>query len=818
MSEFWQDVRYGLRMLRKSPWVTGIAVLALALGIGANTAIFSVVYGLLLQPLPFPAAERLMQIEQRNGDEYDPTFSISKFFSLRQEDRGFEALTAYEGLSHGYSLIGDGRPQRVVGTGVTWEFFRVLGVNPALGRGFTQQDDLPGAGRSVVLSHRLWQQRFGGDRAAVGRKLVLDGEPYEVIGVMPPGFQYPATAELWTPLRLDPASQDRARFLLFTGRLKPGISPDAARAEMDARNREYLVRQGWGDSREAISVRPLQVYLHGEFRPALLVMLAAVALVLLIACADVANLQLARFAARHREIAIRSTLGARSVRIVRQLLTESVLLALAGGALGVLICYASVKPLLALAPASLASRLPPIEIDGAVLAFAAGLSLLTGLLSGAVPAFQTRRVDLNGTIKEGSTGSGAGGGRQGRRVRYSLVVAEVALTIVLMIGAGLLIKSFNGLRGIDPGFDPQGVLTMKIPLPEAKYGPTPALENLQRLLLPELEALPGVSAAAASTNLPFEPGAEMTFVIDGRYTGGSEGKGVSHYRGVTPRFFDALKIPLLRGRAFRETDGGGAPGVMILNETAALRFFPAENPIGQRITIGLPDMPEQADPAPREIIGIVADVREDGLDKATPPIFYVPMAQIPPTFNALLVQVLPLNLVVRAAGDPRSLARTVEEKVWAYDGELPVTEPLPLEEVLSRSLGLQRFRVWLLGSLAVLALILSAVGVYGVLSHLVGQRTREIGIRVALGGRPGDVVRLVMRQGMVPVLIGIAIGVAGALASMHLLASFLFGVEATDFFTFATVAAFLTLVALVAIYLPARRAARVSPVEALRYD
>ena len=817
MNDLSRDLRYGLRMLKKSPWASGAAIVALALGIGVGTAIFSVADALLLKPLPFPEPDRLVQLEQDTKGVYDTTFAISKYLMLREGARGFAAMTAYEALGHGYNLAGDGPPQRVAGCRATWELFPVFGVKPLLGRTFSAEEDRPGGPPVVVLSHRLWQRRFGGDPAAVGRQVVLDGQSYTVLGVMPEGFRYPLAAEIWTPLQLDPASQDRARFLYVTGKLDDGGTPEAARAALEPVNRRYLELQGWGDSEERMSVRPLQVFLHGDLRPALLVMLAAVGVVLLVASANVAGLQLARLASRQSEIAIRATLGAGTGRIVRQLLAESTLLALAGGGLGVLLCLAVLGSLPAFLPQELASRMPEVGVDARVLGFALAVSLASGLLAGIAPALQARRVDLNGTVKEGSTGSGAGGGWRGQRMRYGLVVVEIALALVLLTGAGLLLRSFADLAGADPGFRPEGALTLKIPVPPARYAPPAAFERVQQVLLPAIETLPGVRAAGASTNLPFEPGAEMTFIVEGRYQGGDAGKGVSHYRGVSHRFFEAMEIPVLRGRGFTAADALGAPGVMVLNETAARRFFPGENPLGQRIVIGLPDMPDQADPRARMVVGVVKDVREAGMDKEAPPIFYVPLGQIPKSLNTLLVQVLPLNLVVRTEVAPGSLSRQIQEKVWAFDRDLPVTDVLELDEVLARSVGAPRFRMLLLAGLAGLAVLLAAVGLYGMLAHLVGMRRREIGIRAALGGSPGEIRRQVLRQGMAPVLLGVVLGLVGALFATRLLAGFLYGVGTGDPGTFAGAALLMVSVALLAVYLPAWRASRTDPAKALRH-
>ena len=818
MTELIKDVVYSLRMLRKNPWVSGAAVLALALGIGANIAIFSVTNTLLLRPLAYPEPDRLVQIQRQTRKELSPTFSEEKYLFWRQGGRVFQGMAAYDGLPHGYILKGDGHPEIVDGARVSGEFFQVFGVRPAVGRWISPEDDRPGAAGTAVLSHGLWQQRFGGDPGVVGQQVSLDGESFTVVGVMPEDFRYPAGIRLWTSLRADPAHPADAEVLLITARLADGVSRDAALTEMEQINRRYLEFKGWGESDDRASVLPLQVFLNGDYRQALLVLLAAVGLVLLIACANVTNLQLARFAGRRREVAIRTALGASSSRMARLILTESLVLAGLGGLGGLALCGLALRPLVALAPAAVSAS-QEVVVDGSVLAFAVGIALLTGLLAGIAPILQARRVPVNETVKEGSTGSGVGGGRLGSRVRYGLVVLEVALALILMVGAGLLVKSFAGLRSVDPGFDAGNVLTLKIPLPPARYGAAGGMEKLQRELLPEIQAVPGVRSAALSTNLPLELGADMTFVIDGRWSPGSkEGTGIGQYRAVTPAYFDALEVAVKRGRKIAPSDTAGAPGVVLLNETAAKRYFPGENPLGRRLVIGLPDMVEQADPAPREIVGIVEDVRETSLESDPPAILYVPLEQMPPSLGALIIQLLPMNVVVRTEQDPGLLTRSVEERVWAFDPDLPVANVQPMEERVARSIGSRRFHAVLLGSLAVLALVLASLGVYGVLAYLVTQRTREIGIRIALGGDRGQIHRLVLRQGMVPVLLGIALGLAGALASSRLLAGFLYGVSATDPSAMAGVAMVMAAVALLATYLPARRASRLDPMEALRNE
>jgi putative ABC transport system permease protein len=815
MSDFGQDLRFGWRMLRKDVGASAIAVFTLALGIGANTAIFSVLDRLLIEPLPFARADRLVQLQQNTGESPEAAFAISKFLVLRQS-RSFAVLTAYADRPHAYVWSMTDRPQQVMGVQVSPQFFRVFAAQPELGRTFSPQDERPESGEVVVLSHAAWQRYLGGSPRAIDGSVVLDGESRTIVGVMPESFGFPPQVELWVAQKVSAASQrQHARILLLTGRLAAGVSRQQAAAEMDTLNRRYLAAQGWGSSPETITLTPLQVFLHGELRPALLAMLAAVALVLLIACANVSNLQLARAIRRRREIAVRLALGARSRRIVRQLLTESMILTVAGAAVGILLCYAAVHPLIALAPAELASHLASFQINPAVFAFTLVVSLATGLLAGLAPAFQARRVSVHDAFKEGAAGAGAGESRQGWRLRHGLIGAEIALTVVLLVGAALLVKTFVGLQGMDPGFKPQQVLTLKLTPPHGQAAGAGAGRPLPPLL-DELAALPGVQSAAIAAFLPFEPGPEMTFVIEGRYRHGEPGgKGVSHYRPVSPHYFAAMGIPLLRGRAFVPADSARAPGVLILNESAALRFFAGEDCLGQHVTIGPPDMVEVADPAPREIVGVVSDVREVGLDKAAPPILYVPLEQVPAPLARLAAQ-QPLSLVLRASLEPAALAHPVESKIRQWDPAAQIGGEVVLQSLVARSIDPQRFRMWLLGSFAAMALLLALVGVYGVVVQLVSQRRREIGLRMALGGRSRDITGMVMRQSVLPIAGGIVAGLVAARFTMRLLASLLFAVSETDLTVFATVPLLLLAVALLAAYLPARRALRVNPVEALR--
>jgi len=815
-----RDLRHAARGLLREPGFTVIAVLTLCLAIGANTAIFSVADGLLLRPLPLPGADRLLLVMRRFQDGETDSVSASKFFFLRGRMQGVFARTAaYENLGTGFNLVGDGLPERIRGAHVSVDFFPTIGVQPLLGRNFLAEEDRPGARRVVVLSHRLWVRRFAADPHVLGRQLQLSGETYTVVGVMPDSFRFPAVAELWTPFDLDPASVDEANYFNFLGRLRDGVPPATAYAAAKALTRPY--REAFPrelDPHESFATQPLQERLYGRVRPALLVLLAAVGAVLLIACVNIANLQLARAAARQREIAIRAALGAGRWRIVRQLLTESMLLALAGGAAGLLLGAAAIRPLLAISPIQL-DRLAQVGIDGRVLAFTLAVSLASGLLFGLVPAAQPARANLHEPLKEGGNRSTGGAGRHW--LRRALVVSEVALALVLITGATLLVHSFVGLLQQPPGFDTANVLTMKLSLPAVKYGNAAAAERFSSQVVERIEAVPGVRAAAVTTTLPLEGGPDLSFKILGRKGGGEDGNGNydADFRATTPDVFRVLRIPILRGRGLTAADRLGAPLVAVINQEAARRFWPHEDPIGQRIFVG-EGAKDLHDRGPRTIVGIVGDTRDEGLDRKLPPLLYVPLGQMQDPLVAMFFQLLPVSVAVRTAAASPALTAAIQKQIWAVDAGQPVNDIKTMEEIRAASLGSRRFTTTLLGLMALLALTLAAVGIYGVLSYLVQQRTREIGVRLALGATAAAVLRMVLRQGMAAVLLGVALGLGGAFAVSRLLGSLglLVGVTARDPLTFILTPAILVVIAVLASSIPAHRASRLDPLIALRQE
>jgi putative ABC transport system permease protein len=801
MGTLLQDLRYGVRMLLKKPGFTVVAVIALALGIGANAAIFSVVNAVMLRSLPYSDPDRLVVLRENKLPQF-PEFSVSpgNFLDWQKQNTVFEKLTAVRGFS--YNLVDTGsEPERLRGARISAGLFEMLGVKPAQGRTFTAEEDTPGHENVVILSNGLWQRRFGADPNILGRSLMLNSTSYTVIGVMPPTFQFPdRETELFTPIAFDAkqAEQHGAHYISAIGRLKPGVTIEQARTEMSA-IAARLAQQypdsntGWG-----VSLFQMQEYEAREIKPALLILLGAVALVLLIACANVANLLLARATARQREIAIRTALGASRWRVVRQLLTESVLLALVGGGLGLLLAIWGTDLLLALAPKDL-PRGQGVTLDGRVLAFTILITLLTGVVFGLVPALQASRPNLNETLKEG--GRGPTGGHH--RVRGSLVITEVALALVLLIGAGLLLRSFYRLQQVDPGFNPKNALTIALSLPGKKYAEDDQQAAFFAQLIEQVSTMPGVVSVGATQSLPIHDDYVLGFNIQGRPPDPPGEEPNTNYYAVSPGYFKAMGISLLRGRLFTEQDKKDAPRVAVINETMAKKFFPGEDPIGKGINVT--NGPERF----REIVGIVSDVKQYGLDQPTTAQTYEPFLQEP--FSGM-------TLIVRTEGDPTALNSTIRSQVLSIDKDQPISRIRPLEQIVYESVAKQRFSMLLLGVFAVVALILAAVGLYGVMSYAVTQRTHEIGIRMALGAQQKDVIRLVVGQGMVLALIGVVIGLVASFALTRVMATLLFNVSATDPLTFLAIPALLTVVALAASFVPARRAMRVDPMIALRYE
>jgi putative ABC transport system permease protein len=802
METLLRDVRYGIRNLIKRPGFTIVALIALALGIGANTAIFSLVNGVLLRPLPFAEPDRLVWMwgNIRNGINR-ASVSPPDFLDYRHENKTFEEFAASFTMPLALNLTGSGEPERLSAAGITGNYFQALGAKPLLGRTFVLDNEKPGNDQVVMLSYALWQKSFGGDPAIVGKTIALDGKAREVIGVMPQHFNFPRAAGLWIPINfdIDPDMKLRkAHFMRPIGKLKEGVTIAQAQADIDviARRLEEQYPEsntGWG-----LRLVSLREQLVGNTRPTLFILLGAVGFVLLIACANVANLLLVRAAARQKEIALRTALGAGRFRIVRQMITESVLLALMGGTLGTLLAIWGVDLLVTLSADNIPST-AQISIDATVLGFTLLISLLTGVLFGLAPALRTMNLNLTDSLKEGGR-SGSEGARR-NRTRSVLVVIESAVAVMLLVGAGLLVRSLIQLQNTSPGFDAHNVMTMNITLSREKYSTPEKASSFFQELEGRVSGLPGVESVGLVTELPLSGQLnDMPFTVEGRPPVTIDQAFDADFRRVNQHYLRTLRIPLLRGRNFSEQEVRQGAKVLLISELLASQVFPNEDPLGKRLIFVM-------SPQPWEIIGIVGDIRDRALETQPFPAMYLPTYATGRT-----------NLVIRTQGDPTSITAAVRKEVQALDRDQPVADVRTMEQWVETSVAAPRYRTLLLGLFALLALVLASTGIYGVMSYSVAQRTHEIGVRMALGARQLDVLKLVVLQGMGLVLIGVAVGLLGAFALTRVMSTLLFGVGAKDPVTFAVVATLLTLVALVACYVPARRATKVDPLVALRYE
>ena len=797
-----KDIRYGFRSLLKRPGFTAIALIALALGIGANTAIFSLVNAVVLQPLPYKDPDQLVWVfgSIRNGAS-SASVSPADYLDFRAQNKTFENFAASTSPPYAVNLIGTGEPERLNASLITGNYFDTFGVAPALGRGFTLENEKPGQDRVVVLSDALWQRRFGGDPNIVGKSIVLDGKATEVIGVMPPHTVLPQAAELWVPLNFDDDPEMKMRFAHFLrpiGRLKQSVSLAQAQADTDIIAAQ--LEQQFPDSNTGWALRlvPLQQQLIGDTREMVLILFGAVGFVLLIACANVANLLLVRAATRKKEIALRTALGASRLRIVRQMITESVLLALAGGALGALLATWGVKLLVGLSEDAI-PRTANVKIDATVLGFTLLVSLLTGIIFGMVPALRTLKVDLIDSLKDGTRSAGEGALRN--RTRSVLVVLESAVAVMLLVGAGLLVRSLIALQHVEPGFNAENVLTLQVTLARAKYDTPEKATAFFQELDGRVSSLPGVEAAGFVTELPLSGQLnDMPYLIEGRPPLAPGEYPLADFRRVNQNYFSALQIPLRRGRIFTEQEVRNSAKVIIVSQQLVDQNFPNEEALGKRLITGI-------DGGLYEIVGIVGGIRHQSLDSQPSAALYFPTR----TSGRM-------NLVLRTNGDPLSIVGAVRKEVQSIDPEQPIAAVRPMAEWVNSSVAEPRYRTTLLSLFAALAMVLAATGIYGVMSYSVTQRTHEIGVRMALGARSFDVLKLVVRQGMVLVVIGVALGLAGAFALTRVMSSLLFGITTKDPITFAAVAALLTFVAFIACYVPARRATKVDPLVALRYE
>ncbi|PYR56845.1 MAG: permease [Acidobacteria bacterium] len=811
MADLLQDIRYGARTLIKSPGFTAVAVLTLALGIGANSAIFSFVDAVLLRPLPYRHADRIMLVWEKPPGGGRNVISALNFLDWKTGNSVFEPLVATTGSS--MTLSGVEEPVLLRGARVSAGYFDIFQIKPALGRTFAPDEDAPGKEHVVVLSHKLWTTTFGADAGIVGRSLTLDGEPYTVIGVMPQGTAFDrGFAQMWRPLAFKPSERTRNfHWMTALGRLKPGVTIEQARTQMDAIGARIATdypdsNKGWGVTIE----RYADVLVGPQLRSSLYVLLGAVGMLLLIGCVNLANLTLARGTSRERDVAVRAALGAGRWRLLRQFLTENILLSTIGGALGVLVGYAMMNGLKLIVPPFTLPRDANVTMDPRVLAFTLILSLTTGVIFGLAPALQATKPDLSGAMKEGGRGSSADSGR--RRLRSTLVVVEVALSFMLLVGAGLLVRSFFQMMRVDTGFDSTNVITAGLPIASSKFPEPDQLNAYLRQIVARVDALPGVREAAVTNTVPMRGwGNGMPFLIAGRPLVDRANRIANGFKQVGASYFHTIGMRLVKGRGFSDRDVKGASPVMVINQTMASRFFAGQEPIGQRILVQeiVPGRPALGPEISWEIVGVVADEKTGSLDGNAQAGMYVPIEQSPSTF---------VSLVVRAAIDPTSLQRALGQAVHEINKDQPLSDVLTLEQIKDESAASNRLRTMLLGVFATFALLLAAIGIYGVISYTVVQRTHEIGIRAALGANAGTLLRLILAHGMTLAALGLVFGFAASLMLARVLGTLLFGVTPRDPLTLGAAAAVLMGVAFLACYLPARRAAALDPLIALRCE
>lgn len=799
MENLLQDIRYSIRMALKTPGFTAIVILVLALGIGANTAMFSVINAVVFRPLPYKESGQLMALWEQSKQMEEMSVAYPNFLDWQEQNRVFSQMAAFKSDNFNYTDGGDAERKR--GKQVSADFFALLGVNPILGRGFLREEDKPGANPAVIVSHAFWQSRLSANSSLIGQPLKLNGQNYTLTGVLPADFEFNGVTDIFVPLGLNADKMmDRGSHpgIYVIGRLKPGLTIQEAVASMANVTSNLSQQYPATNSGNSAVVVSLYEDTVGSIRTPFLILLGAVALVLLIACANVANLLLARSATRQKEIAIRGALGAMRTRLVRQLLTESVLLSVVGGLCGLLIAVAGIRTLMTLTPPDI-PRTKEVGIDLWVLGFTLLVSLITGVIFGLAPALQASKVNINESLKEGGRSATSGSGT--RRVSNLLVIAEVAVSLMLLISAGLMIKSFLRLRAVSPGFDAHNLLTMQIALPPSKYPDEPKQIQFVEQLVARMANIPGVTAVGMSNGLPLGRGSETAYLVEGQAALTADQQPIAVEFGVTAHYFSAMNIPVLKGRAFTERDTMNAPKVIIIDESLARKAFPNQDPIGKRL-IPLAGVPH-------EIVGVVADVKHYGLAKKQKEQFY---------FSYLQHGNPSLYLLVRTGANPMSLVGLVRSQVSSLDKDQPVYDVTSMEERLSLTIAKPRFNALLLGIFAGLALILSMVGIYGVISYSVNQRIHEIGLRLALGAQRFHIFKMVVGQGLVLAVIGIAVGIAGAIAFGRVMASLLFGVVTSDLTIFTSVSLLLALVAFIACYLPARKATRVDPMVALRIE
>ena len=812
-----QDIRFAFRQLRRSPGFTLSAVLTLALGIGANTAIFSVVDAVLLKPLSYPDPDRIVQFFLNFPQGSTPAASVPDFHLWRDQTRAFQSVSAYDFDPHVVNLT-DGVPEQLHGLHVTSDYFHLFGASLILGRTFNSKEDSPNTGNVVVISYATWKRRFGADANIIGKAISLGNEPFTVVGVTAERFHADPMADLWLPFQFDLNSSDQTHYFKVAGRLKPGIALEKANAQLKLAANQARRSDPLADPQLGFSVQPLRDATVRDVRSLLLMLGGAVSFVLLIACANVANLLLVRATGRKKEFAVRAALGAGRRRILRQLLTESILLSSAGGLLGLVVGLVGARVLLTAAPASIPRIVESgsaIGLDWRVLVFTLGLSLLTGILFGIIPALGASRPDLNGALKENGNRQGAGPSQN--KMRSLLVISEVSLAIVLLIGAALLIRTVVALRQVKPGFDPHNVLVLDMSLSGARFAHTANVSRMVRDARRRLNATPGIEASAMTCWPPLKGRMGLPFAVIGRPLGNRSSTGDGLWMDASPGYLQVFRIPVLRGRDFTEEDDASAPRVVLINHSMAKRYWPNQDPIGQQIMIGKGLGPKFEEP-PRQIVGIVGDTRDSDLSVAPEPTMIIPEAQESDGMTDFSLKFGPVVWLTRTHLEPHQTASITAEQLRQASGGLPVGRVRTMDEVLLDSTARQDFNMILLGSFAAVALLLASIGIYGVLAYSIAQRTHEIGIRMALGADRAHVRNWFLKQGMLLTVTGVLIGVGAASALTRFIAGFLFGVRPWDPFVFVAVPSLLTVVALLAIWMPARRAARLDPIQSLRLE
>jgi putative ABC transport system permease protein len=818
MSDFWDNFKHAVRMFRTNPGFTIAAVAALALGIGINSAIFTVVDTVLLKPLTYPDADRIVRFLHVSPDGKGTAASIPDFLAWQEQTKGFQDVAGYDFGGPGFNLT-DSRPELVHGIHVTEGYFRLFGAPVALGRTFTPQEDTPNGGKVVILSYGLWQRKFGGNPNIIGTALSVGNEPYTIVGVLGKSFFSDPEADIWIPFQFDHNTTNQGHYFTAAGRLKPTVTLAQANALLKVTSDQFRRRYPVIGLRpdESFASEPLRDSIVGDARSSLLVMLGAVSMVLLIACANVASLLLVHATGRRREFAIRAALGAGRWQIIFQLLTESVLLSVTGGILGLVLGYVGLRALLAVSPGDIpriGEHGGAVTIDWRVLLFTLGISLLTGILFGLFPAIGASRPDLNSTLKESSNRTGTGFHQS--KARSLLVISEISLALVLLIGAALLIRTLIAIRHVNPGFDTHNVLTMDMSLTGDRFQKTAGVAQLVRNGRERLNAIPGVEASAATCCLPMEGGFGLPFSVIGRPV--DEKKlSISGWMSASAGYFDVFKIPVLRGRGFTDNDTNGSPSVVLINESLAKKYWPKENPVGQQIIIGKGVGKEFDEPA-REIIGVVGDIHNNGLNRDPFPTMVVPVGQVTDGMTALNARIGPIVWVVRTHGEPHQLASAISEQLRQASGGFSVARVRSMDEVVVHSTARESFNMLLLSIFGASALVLASIGIYGLMAYSVQQRTQELGIRMALGANRSRIRNLVVWQGMQLAIVGVIVGIGAAFGLTRLIASFLFGVKSWDPVVFVTVPMVLAGVALLAVWLPATRASKLDPMEALRVE